>query len=42
MDHNHSDEWVSILEQAVAKLQAQDIENQNKLNSLITSMAQLL
>ena len=42
MDHDHSDECVSILEQVVAKLQAQDIENQNKLDSLIASMAQLL
>jgi hypothetical protein len=43
MDHDHvSDDRVSNLEQAVAKLQARDIENQNKLDSLLASMAQLL
>jgi hypothetical protein len=43
MDHDHvSDDRVSNLEQAVAKLQARDVENQNKLDSLLASMAQLL
>lgn len=43
MDHDPvSDDRVSTLEQAVAKLQARDLENQNKLDSLLASMAQLL
>ena len=42
MDHDPSDDRVSILEQEVAKLRARDIENQNKLDSLIAFMAQLL
>ena len=42
MDHDPSDDHVSILEREVAKLQARDIENQNKLDSLIASMAKLL
>ena len=43
MDHDHiPDDRVSNLEEIVAKLQARDIENQTKLDSLIASMAQLL
>ena len=43
MDNDHvSDDRVSNLEEAVAKLQAQDLEKQNKLDLILASVTQLL